>query len=62
MSNEPMPAKLAYLTWPDLHTAVINVQCEGDDYPRQFTLTRDQLFTLNSQSADLLCRTRGAGR
>jgi hypothetical protein len=48
-------AKLAFLTNPAPGEAVFNVQVEGEEL-RRFELTRDQLFNLNSQTADILLK------
>lgn len=54
MSDYPT-AKLAYLTHPEKGEVVLNLQTEGQDIQR-FKLTRDHLFNLNSQTADILMR------
>ncbi len=54
--TEMTPAKLIYLTAPDT-APILNVQNEKDELIR-FTLTRDQLFQINAQSANLLLRDR----
>jgi hypothetical protein len=53
--NEPQDAKLAYLTNPDQRVVIIHIQV-GDGEPAQFRLNREQLFNLNSASADMLLR------
>lgn len=50
------PAKLVYLTAPEV-APVLNVQTEQDELIR-FVLTKDQLFQLNAQSANLLLKDR----
>ncbi len=54
--TETTPAKLVYLTASDA-APILNVQNEKDELIR-FTLTRDQLFQINAQSANLLLRDR----
>lgn len=53
--SEPQDAKLAYLTNPDARVVVINIQVDEGE-PVRFRLSREQLFNLNSASADMLLR------
>jgi hypothetical protein len=53
---EPVPPKLIYLTCPDEHQAILNIQINTGDYPLQFALSRHQLLRINLQCADLLWR------
>jgi hypothetical protein len=48
-------AKLAFITNPERREAVLNIQVEGEELQR-FRLNRDQLFGLNSQTADILLK------
>ena len=51
----PAPvAKLAYITDPGPDEILLNVQTEGDEVFRQFRITRDQLFNINADSANIL--------
>jgi hypothetical protein len=54
MSDYP-EAKLAFITNPERREAVLNVHLEGEEVKR-FRLNRDQLFGLNSQTADILLK------
>lgn len=50
---EPRQAHLAYLTNPERGLVLLNVQEQGKEIER-FALNRDQLFRLNSETADIL--------
>lgn len=54
MSEYP-DAQLAFITNPERREAVLNIQVEGEEMKR-FRLNRDQLFSLNSQTADILLK------
>lgn len=51
--DEYPEAKLAFLTDPERGVAVLNVQA-GDGELQRFRITRNQLFELNHQTADIL--------
>lgn len=51
--SEPAPAKFCFLTAPEPGVFLLNVQEEGEEI-RRWQLNRDQLFNLNSQTADIL--------
>lgn len=54
MSDTP-EAKFAFITDPERGVAILNVQVEGKDLER-FRLSRDHLFNLNKQTADILVK------
>ncbi len=51
------PAQLAYLTNPSNGVFVLNVQTENGALLR-FAITRDQLFNINADSANILAGRR----
>lgn len=54
MMTAPQPAKLAFLTSPEPGVYLLNVQ-EAEEL-RRWQLTRDQLFNLNKDTADILVK------
>jgi hypothetical protein len=54
VSEEPQ-ARLVFLTDPERGVTILNVQV-GEGELQSFRLSRDHLFNLNKQTADILVR------
>ena len=52
---EPIPAHLLFLTDPEPKVCLLNVQAEGEEL-RTYRVNRDQLFSLNKQTANILLK------
>ncbi len=55
MTTTERPAKHVFLTNPSPKEAVLNLQIEGEELQR-FRISRDHLFGLNAQTADILLK------